>query len=92
MSLIGATVWCLLITLCLTGLSLVGDTVLNLKRGLTLYVWLGRCMVQTQGSLKALSERYRLGAKGTEVIAAKGMNRDDFSSDQLSKYGDYCVK
>ena len=43
------------------------------------------------GSLKALSERYRLGAKGTEVIAAKGMNRDDFSSDQLSKYGDYCI-
>jgi len=43
------------------------------------------------GSLKALTERYRLGAKGTEVIAAKGMNRDDFSSDQLSKYGDYCI-
>ena len=43
------------------------------------------------GSLKALSERYRLGAKGTEVIAAKGMNRDDFSSAQLSKYGDYCI-
>ena len=43
------------------------------------------------GSLKALSERYRLGAKGTEVIAAKGMKRDDFSSDQLSKYGDYCI-
>ena len=43
------------------------------------------------GSLKALTERYRLGAKGTEVIAAKGMNRDDFSSAQLSKYGDYCI-
>jgi len=43
------------------------------------------------GSLKALTERYKLGAKGTEVIAAKGMNRDDFSSDQLSKYGDYCI-
>jgi|TARA_E500000178_G_scaffold353109_1_gene418149 DNA polymerase I-like protein with 3'-5' exonuclease and polymerase domains len=43
------------------------------------------------GSLKALTERYKLGAKGTEVIAAKGMNRDDFSSAQLSKYGDYCI-
>jgi DNA polymerase len=47
--------------------------------------------VEVGGSLMAMSERYGLGKKGTEVIAAKGMRREDFSPEQLSKYGDYCV-
>ena len=47
--------------------------------------------VEVGGSLMAMSERYGLGKKGTEVIAAKGMRREDFSPEQLSRYGDYCV-
>ena len=43
------------------------------------------------GSLQALTKRYELGAKGTEVIAAKGMQREDFTDEELSRYGDYCI-
>ena len=42
-------------------------------------------------SLSALANVYGLGAKGTEVLDAKGLHRDDFSKDALSKYGDYCI-
>lgn len=43
------------------------------------------------GSLKALVERYGLGAKGTEVLNALGKRRRDFTEEELSRYGDYCV-
>ena len=43
------------------------------------------------GSLKALAERYQIGAKGTEVLAAIGKRRLDFSDEELEVYGDYCV-
>jgi DNA polymerase len=43
------------------------------------------------GSLKALAERYGVGAKGTEVVAALGKRRLDFTPSELSAYGDYCV-
>ena len=43
------------------------------------------------GSLQALTERYELGAKGTEVAAAKGKRREDFTDEELSRYGDYCI-
>ena len=42
------------------------------------------------GSLKALAERYQIGVKGTEVLQAIGMNRKDFSDEELVAYGNYC--
>ena len=47
--------------------------------------------VEVGGSLKALAERYQIGAKGTEVLDAKGKRRLDFTDEELDKYGDYCV-
>jgi len=47
--------------------------------------------VEVGGSLKALAERYRIGAKGTEVVQALGKRRLDFSAEDLDRYGDYCV-
>ena len=47
--------------------------------------------VEVGGSLKALAERYEIGEKGTEVINAMGLRREDFPTDQLDRYGDYCV-
>jgi len=42
-------------------------------------------------SLSKLVERYSLGRKGTEVIDALGQRRENFSRDELSAYGAYCV-
>lgn len=47
--------------------------------------------VEVGGSLKALTERYGIGEKGTEVIAALGKRRADFTGSELDRYGDYCV-
>ena len=47
--------------------------------------------VEVGGSLKALAERYQIGAKGTEVLDAKGKRRLDFTDEELDKYGDYCI-
>ena len=47
--------------------------------------------VEAGGSLKAMADRYKIGAKGTEVLDALGKRRKDFTPDELSKYGDYCV-
>jgi DNA polymerase len=47
--------------------------------------------VEVGGSLATLAERYKLGVKGDEVIAASGKNRVDFSPQDLDRYGDYCV-
>jgi len=46
--------------------------------------------VDAGGSLKALTERYALGAKGTEVEDAKGKKRRDFTPEDLAQYGEYC--
>lgn len=46
--------------------------------------------VEAGGSLKALAERYNLGAKGEEVIAAEGKRRADFGVAELARYGEYC--
>lgn len=46
--------------------------------------------MEAGGSLKALAERYQIGVKGTEVIAAKGKTRMDFAPDDLARYGEYC--
>lgn len=46
--------------------------------------------VDAGGSLKALAERYAIGEKGTEVVAALGIRREDFPKEQLDQYGEYC--
>ena len=46
--------------------------------------------VDAGGSLAKLAERYQIGEKGTEVIAAKGKARLDFAPEDLEQYGKYC--
>jgi len=54
---------------------------------------MGRALhgVEVGGSLKAMAERYGIGEKGTEVLNAKGKRRNDFTEEELDRYGDYCV-
>ena len=47
--------------------------------------------VETSASLRAVSEKYSIGAKGTEVVQALGKRREDFTESELDRYGDYCV-
>ena len=43
------------------------------------------------GSLKALTEKFIVGgAKGTEVVAAMGKRREDFTPIEMARYGEYC--
>lgn len=43
------------------------------------------------GSLAKLAAYYGLGTKGTEVVDALGKRREDFTPQDLAKYGSYCV-
>ena len=45
--------------------------------------------VDAGGSLAYLVERYNLGAKGTEVVDAKGKRLEHFGSADLHQYGEY---
>jgi hypothetical protein len=47
--------------------------------------------VEVGGSLKAVAERYGVGEKGTEVVAAKGKRRADFTVEDMTRYASYCV-
>ena len=47
--------------------------------------------VEVSGSLKAVAVRYKVGEKGTEVLEALGKHLDDFSTEELAAYGDYCI-
>ena len=47
--------------------------------------------VDAGGSLAKLAERYALGKKGTEVGDAMGKRRTDFTTEELARYGAYCV-
>jgi len=47
--------------------------------------------VEVGGSLGALTERYGLGVKGDATKWAIGLRREDFTEQQLSDYGDYCI-
>lgn len=47
--------------------------------------------VDAGGSLATLAERYALGRKGTEVVEAMGKRREDFSKEDLARYGAYCI-
>ena len=48
------------------------------------------CGVDVGNSLATLAERYELGMKGKEVIAAEGKKLSDFSPEELKRYGEYC--
>jgi DNA polymerase len=41
-------------------------------------------------SLARVSEFFGIGSKGTEVVAANGKRRLDFSPHELARYGEYC--
>jgi DNA polymerase len=47
--------------------------------------------VDAGGSLAALAERYEIGAKGDEVLHAKGKHRTDFTQEELARLGEYCL-
>jgi DNA polymerase I-like protein with 3'-5' exonuclease and polymerase domains len=71
--------------------------ILTWKFGIKPKGWLdtlsmGRALhsMEVGGSLKAMSEHYNLGEKGTEVVNALGLRRQDFPADQLQRYGEYC--
>ena len=46
--------------------------------------------LEVSGSLKAACERHGLGVKGTEVVNALALRRQDFDAEQLARYGEYC--
>jgi len=47
--------------------------------------------VEVGGSLAKLATRYNVGVKGDEVVKAINKRRTDFTAEELSLYGDYCV-
>ena len=47
--------------------------------------------VDKSASLDALAKRYNIGVKGKEVLNTVGKHREDFTEEELSKFGDYCV-
>lgn len=47
--------------------------------------------VDAGGSLAALAKRYELGEKGDEVVYALGKKQEDFTPQDLARYGDYCI-
>mgnify|MGYP003652988328 FL=1 len=47
--------------------------------------------VEVSASLSAVSEKYGVGEKGTEVVDALGKRREDFTAEELGRYGDYCT-
>ena len=47
--------------------------------------------IEVGNSLKKLAEYYKLGVKGTEVVDAINLRRQDFSEEHLGMYGGYCI-
>jgi len=47
--------------------------------------------VESSAGLGSLVEAYKIGVKGDEVIAASGKKREEFTEEELSRYGDYCI-
>ena len=84
--------------MCCAHNTMFDGAIMNWKFGIDPKMWADTmCMsrairgVEVSHSLMALADRYGLGSKGTEVIAAKGKKREDFTAEELSRYGDYCV-
>lgn len=46
--------------------------------------------LETSCSLRALSEHYGIGHKGTEVYNTKGKHLKDFTQEELDRFGEYC--
>ena len=46
--------------------------------------------LEVSSSLKSCAERHNLGEKGTEVVNALALRRQDFDPEQLARYGEYC--
>lgn len=42
------------------------------------------------GSLRALSEYFGIGHKGTEIYNTLGKRREDFTPEELARFGEYC--
>ena len=77
--------------------TLFDGAILAWKYGVKPGFWLDTlCMaralhgVDAGGSLKSLSERYKIGEKGDEVIHAMGKRLADFTRADLDRYGAYC--
>ena len=77
---------------------LFDGAILAWKFGIVPYIYADTlCMaravhgVDVGGSLAFLVEKYELGAKGTEVDDAQGKYITGFTSEELDKYGRYCV-
>ena len=71
--------------------------ILSWRYGIRPYMWcdtlsLARAIdgLEVGGSLKACAERYGLGEKGTEVVNALALRRQNFDAEQLARYGEYC--
>lgn len=47
--------------------------------------------VEQSSSLEALATRYDIGVKGKEILNTVGKHREDFTPEELSKFGDYCI-
>ena len=47
--------------------------------------------VNVKHSLAAAAARYKLGQKGTEAVTALGKQRKDFDTEELERYGKYCI-
>lgn len=72
--------------------------ILNWRFGVNPAMWLDTlCMgratygVEVSAGLASMAERAGVGKKGTEVLNAIGMRRQDFSPERLAAYGDYCL-
>lgn len=42
------------------------------------------------GSLRALSEHFGIGHKGTEIYNTLGKRREDFTPEEMERFGEYC--
>ena len=78
--------------------ALFDATILTWRFGIKPKMWadtlsMARAVHGTEvgGSLKALAEHYKLGAKGDEVINALGKRRVEFDDAELDRYGQYCI-
>lgn len=47
--------------------------------------------IEVGGSLAALAKMYSVGEKGDEVVNALGKRREEFTEEDLGRYGDYCI-
>ena len=78
--------------------TLFDGAILSWKFGINPKLWLDTLSMARPthqstvgGSLKALSQHYELGQKGTEVINALGKRRKDFTPSEMSAYMSYCA-